>query len=194
MRSHDTMVPPKALLVLILLAGGSSPAKAQYLGGGTKTLAQAQVADLEDMRTKFVGLARAIPEDKLTWKPMEGTRSVQDVITLIIAEAELFPTMWSFERPAWARMQFNEELSRLANLSRTELIQELERSFDHVTNIVKGLSPDDRARQVSFFGLNVDLSTAIMLMTNDMHEHLGQLIAYARSNRVVPPWSQRTGG
>lgn len=194
MRSHDTMVSTKTLLVLIVFAAAASPAKAQYLGGGTKTLSQAQIADLDDMRTKFVGLARAIPEDRFAWKPMEGTRSVQDVITLIIAEAELFPTMWSFERPAWARMQFNEELSRLANLSKTDLVQELERSFDHVINLVKGLAPDDRARQVSFFGLNVDLSTAIMLMTNDMHEHLGQLIAYARTNGVVPPWSQRAGG
>jgi hypothetical protein len=24
----------------------------------------------------------------------------------------------------------------------------------------------------------------------DMHEHLGQLIAYARTNQVVPPWSR----
>jgi hypothetical protein len=24
----------------------------------------------------------------------------------------------------------------------------------------------------------------------DMHEHLGQLIAYARTNHVVPPWSR----
>ena len=24
----------------------------------------------------------------------------------------------------------------------------------------------------------------------DLHEHLGQLIAYARSNNVTPPWSK----
>ena len=24
----------------------------------------------------------------------------------------------------------------------------------------------------------------------DMHEHLGQLIAYARMNQIVPPWSR----
>jgi len=26
--------------------------------------------------------------------------------------------------------------------------------------------------------------------TTHLHEHLGQLIAYARSNGVVPPWSR----
>jgi hypothetical protein len=26
--------------------------------------------------------------------------------------------------------------------------------------------------------------------TTHLHEHLGQLIAYARSNKIVPPWSK----
>lgn len=188
MRAMSERATGAWLLIASCLWPGA--AGAQYLGGGTKTGAEAQVADLADMRMKFVGLAGAMPEDKYAWKPMEGVRSVHDVLALVITEAELFPTMWSFERPAWARMQFNEELSRLALLSRADLVTELERSFDHVIALVQGLSTADRAKQVSFFGLNVDLATAITLMTNDMHEHLGQMIAYARMNRVVPPWSR----
>ncbi len=34
---------------------------------------------------------------------------------------------------------------------------------------------------------------ALMLLLGDQHEHLGQSIAYARSNGVVPPWSGRRG-
>jgi hypothetical protein len=30
----------------------------------------------------------------------------------------------------------------------------------------------------------------VLLVAGDMHEHLGQLIAYARMNQIVPPWSQ----
>jgi len=26
---------------------------------------------------------------------------------------------------------------------------------------------------------------------NDLHEHLGQLVAYARMNSIVPPWSKK---
>jgi hypothetical protein len=29
-----------------------------------------------------------------------------------------------------------------------------------------------------------------LMISGDMHEHLGQLIAYARMNNVVPPWSK----
>jgi hypothetical protein len=30
----------------------------------------------------------------------------------------------------------------------------------------------------------------VLFVAGDMHEHLGQLIAYARMNRIVPPWSK----
>jgi hypothetical protein len=26
---------------------------------------------------------------------------------------------------------------------------------------------------------------------NDLHEHLGQLVAYARMNTIVPPWTRK---
>ena len=29
-----------------------------------------------------------------------------------------------------------------------------------------------------------------LMIGGDLHEHLGQLIAYARSNKVTPPWSK----
>jgi uncharacterized damage-inducible protein DinB len=35
-----------------------------------------------------------------------------------------------------------------------------------------------------------DEAGALMLILNDQHEHMGQSIAYARSNSVVPPWSK----
>jgi hypothetical protein len=100
--------------------------------------------------------------------------------------------MWGFDKPEWvAEGGFGAELGRLGALSREELIAELERSFDHVIGIVSGLSDEDRAREVVFFGLTVDIGTAVSLMANDMHEHLGQSIAYARMNQIVPPWSSR---
>lgn len=40
------------------------------------------------------------------------------------------------------------------------------------------------------FGQERSAVEAVMFVTGDMHEHLGQLIAYARTNRIVPPWSK----
>jgi hypothetical protein len=167
------------------------PLSAQYLGGGTKSDAEVQVADIEQMRDKFTSLAEAFPEETFDWRPMEGVRSVKQVFVLIAGEGVLFPTMWGFEAPEWvAAGGFGPETERLMALSRDELITEVGRSFDHLLTLVRGLGAEDRQRRVDFFGLNVDLTTAITRMATDMHEHLGQAIAYARMNQIVPPWSQ----
>jgi len=172
-------------------AGVTVSLSAQSLGGGTKNAIETQIADLEAMRDKFLALAEAFPEDKYDWRPMEGVRSVQDVMSLIAAEGVLFPTMWGFDKPDWvADGGFRGEMGRLGELSKEDLMMEVERSFNHVIALVEGLSKEDRARQVDFFGLTVDIGTAVSLMANDMHEHLGQSIAYARMNQIVPPWSR----
>ena len=43
---------------------------------------------------------------------------------------------------------------------------------------------------VKLFGRDMTKQGALMLILEDQHEHLGQSIAYARSNGVVPPWSK----
>lgn len=184
-----------AAMTAALCLSFAGPVAAQYLGGGTKTAAETQIADLEQMRDKFIALAEAFPADLYDWRPMEGVRSVHDVMALIAAEATLFPTMWDFEKPAWvAEGSFGDELGRLSGLSREEMIRELQRSFGHIVEVVGGLSEEERSRQVNFFGLTVDLGTAVTLMATDMHEHLGQAIAYARTNQIVPPWSRAADG
>ena len=44
------------------------------------------MADLDVMRDKFIGLAEAFPQDKYTWRPMDGVRSVSEVLMLIASE------------------------------------------------------------------------------------------------------------
>jgi uncharacterized damage-inducible protein DinB len=43
---------------------------------------------------------------------------------------------------------------------------------------------------VKLFGRNTTKGGALMILLEDQHEHLGQSIAYARTNGVVPPWSK----
>jgi hypothetical protein len=40
------------------------------------------------------------------------------------------------------------------------------------------------------FGRDMTKQDAALMLLSDQHEHLGQSIAYARSNSVVPPWSK----
>jgi hypothetical protein len=52
------------------------------------------------------------------------------------------------------------------------------------------VSPSDLQASVKFFGQDTTKQGAALMLIFDQHEHLGQLIAYARSNGVVPPWSK----
>jgi len=53
-----------------------------------------------------------------------------------------------------------------------------------------GLSDNDLQAPVKLFGRDMTKQGALMLILEDQHEHLGQSIAYARTNGVVPPWSK----
>jgi len=39
-------------------------------------------------------------------------------------------------------------------------------------------------------GQDMSASQTALAIGGDLHEHLGQLIAYARMNHIVPPWSK----
>ena len=69
------------------------------------------------------------------------------------------------------------------------MLSELADSFEFLTGVVRDMSEGDRAAEGSFFGQAMPVHASIATAMADMHEHLGQLIAYARTNEVVPPWS-----
>jgi uncharacterized damage-inducible protein DinB len=55
-------------------------------------------------------------------------------------------------------------------------------------------TPDARLdEKIDLFGTSTTVRGLWILTTTHMHEHLGQLVAYARSNGIVPPWSRSSG-
>ncbi len=148
-----------------------------------------QVADIEDMKDKWIALAGAFEESQYDWEPMEGVRSVRQVLGLAIAEANLFPTSWGADPGPGAASGFGAELERAAELSQEDMIAGLEASFDYLIGVVRGMDEQKRMSESTYFGRDMQVHANIATAMSDMHEHLGQLIAYARTNHVVPPWS-----
>ena len=176
------------LLVSMVVAAAfylPSPTAAQV-----PSLQDSQVADIETMKDKFIGLAQEFYPSQYDWRPMEGVRSVRDVLGLIIAECHVFPMAWGHEPPAGAASGFVPELQRASALTRTEIISELDSAFDHLIGIVRGMDETERMSDSDYFGRPMKIHANILISMGDMHEHLGQLIAYARTNHVVPPWSR----
>lgn len=166
----------------MLLAPSAAAAQTTWQG--------VQVADIETMRDKFVGLAEAFDESQYDWQPMEGVRSVREVLGLAVAEANLFPTAWGSPPGPGADPSFEAELARASALSKPDMVEELTGSFAYLVEIVAGMDEAQRNAQGSYFGNPMPVHASVATAMNDMHEHLGQLIAYARTNRVVPPWSR----
>ena len=78
-----------------------------------------------------------------------------------------------------------------APITDPEKMQEaLKASYLNLQKTITGLSDKDLQTQVKLFGRDMTKLGSLMLILEDQHEHLGQSIAYARSNGVVPPWSK----
>lgn len=177
----------KAWMGIVAVAGTlclAAPAGAQT------TWHDVQIADIEGMRDKFVGLAQAFEQAQYDWQPMEGVRSVREVLGLAVAEANLFPTAWGSPAGPGADSDFEAELARASALPKDRMVEELRGSFAYLIRTVSEMDEAKRASQGSYFGTPMPVHASVATAMNDMHEHLGQLIAYARTNRVVPPWSR----
>jgi len=53
------------------------------------------------------------------------------------------------------------------------------------------MSDKDLEKMVDFFGSKITTRQLLLKMIGHNHEHLGQLIAYARMNGIVPSWSKK---
>ena len=148
------------------------------------------LADLENLESKFLALAGAMTAEQYTWRPMEGVRSVSEVFMLIVAENYVVPAAWEATPPEGMEVgpQLFETLPAEVT-DKAEVLDHLSKSFAYYKNVVGELSDEKLHSTIQFFGGERSVHDAIFLITTDMHEHLGQAIAYARVNHVVPPWS-----
>ncbi len=147
------------------------------------------VADLEQMRDKLLSLAEAFPEETWDWAPMEGVRSVRDVMVLMVVEGHIFPGMWGADPAMGAASGFGDETARVAAMSKADVIAELERAWNYMIDSCRNMTAADQMAAAEWFGQETTAAGVVGHAVADMHEHLGQSIAYARMNQIVPPWS-----
>jgi uncharacterized damage-inducible protein DinB len=137
--------------------------------------------DAGSLSEKFSGLARVM-SGKYDWKPGQGVRSVGDVFNLIVTENGLLAAVLSGTPNAGAGP---------APITDPDKLQEaLKTSYASLQKAITGLSDNDLQTTVKLFGRDWTKQDALMHVLADQHEHLGQSIAYARTNGVVPPWSK----
>lgn len=164
-----------ALAIIALVS--VTPLQAQPAAQSAQTALAKEAGTLSD---KFTGLARVMA-GKYDWKPGSGVRSAGDVFNLIVEENELLARTLSGAAGG----------GRSAPITDPEKLQEaLKASYANLQQTIAGLSDADLKAPVKLFGRDMTKEAAVRYLFGDQHEHLGQSIAYARSNGVIPPWSK----
>ena len=73
---------------------------------------------------------------------------------------------------------------------KTQVIDHLTKGFAYAQETLEAIDPASLTAARNLFGQERTTPQIVLFVGGDMHEHLGQLIAYARTNEIVPPWSR----
>ena len=144
------------------------------------------------MQGRVIQLFNAMPEETYGWRPSEGVRSVSEVYLHIAFANYLCVTLSGGKVPDDAGFVMDFAKAKewdTQSTNKAEIMAKMEKSFGVLKERIKNLTADDLNKEIEFFDTKMSIRNFIISMIAHCHEHLGQSIAYARSNNVVPPWS-----
>jgi uncharacterized damage-inducible protein DinB len=135
---------------------------------------------------QLVALAEAIPPEKFAWRPAPGVRSTSEVIMHIAMTNFYLLSITGPKMPADLRSADMEKTVT----GKADVIAWLKRSLDAVKTAHAGIKSADLQRKVKINGRDATVDGMYLRIIVHANEHMGQLVAYARVNGIVPPWSQ----
>ncbi|MDQ3198294.1 MAG: DinB family protein [Verrucomicrobiota bacterium] len=142
--------------------------------------------DFVEERILALNQAMAAKED---WRPADGVRSVSETYLHIAFANYLLPKVVGLEPPAAANFSMDLKKWDTQTTEAARINDILKASFDNVRNMARKVTAAQMDKKVDFFGHEMTGRNMMITVLNHMHEHLGQSIAYARMNGVVPPWT-----
>jgi uncharacterized damage-inducible protein DinB len=140
----------------------------------------------ENSMEKFIALAEAMPADKFKWSPGKGVMEVGQVYMHVARYNYGYPSEnMGVPAPQGVNLQTMESVR-----DKAAVLQALRQSTEYVRSNVKKMDAAELGKQTKLYGRDVGEWAVLMQLVSHMNEHLGQSIAYARMNNIVPPWSR----
>jgi uncharacterized damage-inducible protein DinB len=167
----------KKVLLFLLLTSATLHAQNEGLWEGYD-------GEWSHVSRELIALAEATPADKFSWRPAPGVRSTSEVYMHIAIANFYLLSVTGAKEPD---LTLDKEKSVT---SKAEVIDWLKRSLAAVPAARAQLRPADYARKVTIDKKNVTVDGMYLRILVHANEHEGQLIAYARMNGIVPPWSK----
>jgi uncharacterized damage-inducible protein DinB len=152
------------------------------------------MTDVSEVEKKLIDLARAIPAAKYGYRPGAGVRSVGEVVMHVASDNYFIPAAAGTAAPEATGIKPDNYETVTAYEKRAvspdSAVRELEASFTFLKDAMKAQTAASLTSKKSMFGAEYTGQQVWIMATTHLHEHLGQMIAYARANNIVPPWSK----
>jgi uncharacterized damage-inducible protein DinB len=137
----------------------------------------------KELEEHALALAKAVPEEKYGWRPAAGVRSFKEVFLHIVNSNQLLLDIADGKKTG-------QPPSETADLTKDLVLERLTASFATVRQTLESASAASLSRDVRFRGADATRRGVFVYLDAHIGEHLGQAIAYARMNGIVPPWSK----
>ncbi len=168
-------------LSVLLMFGVIYPLQAQELNNFKN-----QFTKHFDYASRVLSLAEAMPVDKYSWRPEEGVMSVEEVYTHIARY-----NYYYLEENLGISAPDDVDVENMESITGKEnVLKVLEASIEHVKESMNEMDGSKLQKETELYGNTVNGQAVMMQLITHKSEHVGQSIAYARMNGVVPPWSE----
>lgn len=169
------------LSAFIVVTLGIQPALGQESANNFKS----QFSQHFDYASRVLSLAKAMPAEKYSWRPSEEVSSVEEVYTHIARYNFYYP-----QNSLGIPVPEDIDVENIESIrGKEEVVAILERSIEHLKESVEEMPASKLEEKTELYGRTVNGQAVLMQLITHMSEHVGQSIAYARMNGVVPPWS-----
>ncbi len=172
----------RTLLLMVMLVGAAARAQDDPLEG----VWQGFDGEWLHVSHQLVALAEAIPAEKFAWRPGPGVRSTSEVLNHVTVANFHLLSLTGPQSPADLKTADMEK----AVTAKGEVIAWLKRSLDAVKTAHAGINSAGLQRKVKVAGRDASVEGMYLRIIIHASEHMGQLVAYARMNGIVPPWSE----
>jgi len=181
-----------ALIAAMSLAGaGVAAAQAVPNRESAVEIRKRYLMDLDTLQSKFLALAEAIPAEKYAWRPAPGVRSIGEAFMHVASEYYVYAPMAYGATRSPVIPRGPEAFKAFESTStKADAVKHLKEGSAYMKQQLEGLDPAAITGTQKLFGGDHTIIETSFIMSGDLHEHLGQLIAYARMNGVAPPWSK----
>jgi uncharacterized damage-inducible protein DinB len=178
-------------LCLFVLAAATIPAVAQlqqvhpYRDGtpGVTGYRSEVLALVMIQENEFLRLAEAFPAEKYTWRP--GVKSVAEVFLHVSAANYNMYKLVGAPFPPGLDVAGMEE----STTDKAKVIAALKASYAHAKQAITDMPDANLEKTMAWLGGKTTQRGILLYIIPHIAEHLGQAIAYARINGIVPPWS-----